>query len=851
MEATSAMRQKPHNTAKLPQRLLEELGGSSERQGGFRKKRVATLSRKEQRKTAREQKKSIHLHTDKTRSSTQRLNAANQGEQLRLPLPISESKVSATSVQPKPSKSILKAPKSAVLSKQAPTSPSSPPPPSRVSRVVRERLTADDAEIAALEKALGVKGNKKLPKSFQSDGLDSLLESIDDAVSSDVKNSSKRKGSEEEQWLVNKRQKSQAENRPSFSPGLSEGSEDDGDGGRSGSEMQGSSEGDDDADQDAIVEENDSLDELNGAKNAQVLHTSRKPRENPYVAPVVGDLAKYIPPSLRSRGWEDPTDLSQLQRQLLGLLNRLSEDNILTILRDVEQMYLRHPRQHVSSTLLDLLMGLLADRTILSDTFIILHAGFIAALYKTIGSDFGAQAIQRIDEEFKQSHGAVSSEDAVGKKMNNLVGLLAYLYVFQVIGSQLIYDLIRLCLEDLSEINVELLLKVVRNAGQQLRRDDPSSLKDIVLQLPFSVKKTGEDKVSVRATFMIETIKDLKDNCMKSGILATTITSEHTLRMKKILGSLNTRSIKAREPLRIGMKDLRNRDKAGIWWLIGSSYKGEDRKMEGPLNSTKQLPFDASSNVGNDASDVVSKELVQLASEQHMNTGVRRSIFEEIMSSSDYNDAYGRILKVCPKSKRVEVPGVIIHCAGAEKTYNPFYTFLSRRFCSDKELRYRFRSSLSSLLRRMGNGRSDFDGDEEDVVEEKLELRILFNLAKMFGILIAEGGLDITALKYLNLIQTQPQTRMFLEILMTSAILRCQQDSKDSRNEKSLLDIFVKPEELKKIPFMVEGVWYFLKENVKRTNVVSSKSDKETVKWACKVACDRLSVMKTKSLIDE
>ena len=848
------MRQRTHNTAKLPQRLLEELGDSLGGHDESRKKRAAKLTRKEQRKAARELKKSDHIRKDKVRPSTQRLDHANQDEQSKSPTAIQQSKVSATSVPPKAPKSILKTPKSVLLPKQTATSPSSPsssaPPPPRVSRAVQDRLTADDAEIAALEKALGVKGNKKLPKSFQNDGLDSLLESIDDAVGFDVESSGKRKRSEEEQWLVNKRQKFQAKNPPHSSPEFSEGSEEDD--GRSGSELQEFSEDDDDVDEDAVVDENDGLDQVNDAKSNQVTPTSKKTRENPYIAPITSEPVKYIPPSLRNREGTDPTDLSQLQRQLQGLLNRLSEDNILSILRDVEYIYLHNPRQHVSSTLLDLLMGLLADRTVLSDTFIILYAGFIAALYKTIGSDFGAQAVQRIDEEFKQSRSAMSGEDVVGKKMTNLVSLLAYLYVFQVIGSKLIYDLIRLCLEDLSEINAELLLKIIRNAGQQLRYDDPSSLKDIILQIPISVNKAGEDKLSVRTKFMIETINDLKNNRLKAGILATTITSEHTLRMKKTLGSLNARNIKASEPLQIGMKDLRNRDKVGSWWLVGASYMGEDREMDGPAGPSEQLPVDASSSISREAIDIVPNDLTQLAREQRMNTDVRRSIFVAILSSSDYNDAYGRILKLRLKRKQVEeMPGVIIHCAGAEKMYNPFYTFLSRRFCSDKKLRFRFQSCLWNLFKRMGDGSNGLDGDQEDGVEEKLELRSLVNLAKMFGILIAEGGLNIATLKYLNLTQVQPQTRMFLEILMTSAILRCQQDAKDSRNEKSLLNVLVEPKELQAIPGLAEGMRYFLKEILKRTDVVSSKADKETVKWACSVACEALAALKTKSLIDE
>jgi nucleolar MIF4G domain-containing protein 1 len=107
------------------------------------------------------------------------------------------------------------------------------------------------------------------------------------------------------------------------------------------------------------------------------------------------------------------------------------------------------------------------------------------------------------------------------------------------------FDYIRLFLGTLSELNAELLLKIIRTSGPQLRKDDPSSLKDIVNMLrPAIASAGGEKNLSVRTKFMIESINDLKNNRMKTGAVASAVTSQHTVRMKKILGTLNTRSSK-------------------------------------------------------------------------------------------------------------------------------------------------------------------------------------------------------------------------------------------------------------------------------------------------------------------
>src|SRR5688572_14545957 len=105
------------------------------------------------------------------------------------------------------------------------------------------------------------------------------------------------------------------------------------------------------------------------------------------------------------------------------------------------------------------------------------------------------------------------------------------------------------------------------DSGPQLRQDDPSSLKDIVLLIQPAVAKAGGAALSLRTKFMIDTITDLKNNRLKSGPNST-IASEHITKMRKILGSFNnTRVIRASEPISISRADIHNSSKKGKWWL--------------------------------------------------------------------------------------------------------------------------------------------------------------------------------------------------------------------------------------------------------------------------------------------
>ncbi|KAL2358413.1 hypothetical protein BJ546DRAFT_1023096 [Cryomyces antarcticus] len=808
------MRQQNHKVPKLPKALLDQLGdsgvsGRSRKAPGRKERRKAE---RDQRKVQKKQPRRVVPRHVKTQDDISDEEDSPVDDVLIAPVRKLAASGNGTS---KPLKSILKPAKQEAKNVAANYNEPSPSPPPKVSRGVKDRIAVDDAEIAALEKKLGLKGKKKLPKSFEDDGLDLLLEGLD--ADSDLENGrlGKRKRPEDNAWLESKRRRASAKQaETTLDDGNNAGENDD-----SASDMLGDAEqesfsgSDDGVDLDNTFESDDGLqsqpsdeedeDDYEGfGSEASDEREETKPRvrENPYIAPVAANTtpsAKYIPPSLRGPPSSDAEVLSRLRRQTQGLLNRLSEANLVTILKDIEQLYQSNARQYVTSTLIDLLLGLLCDRTGLSDTFLILHAGFIAAVYKVIGTDFGAQVIERLVEGFDLHY---ANANASSKETSNLMALLAELYNFQLVGK-------------LSEINTELLLKIIRNSGSQLRQDDPSSLKDIVVLLQQSVAKVGEADLSVRTKFMIETINNLKNNRMKTGVAASAIVSEHTTRMKKTLGSLNTRTIKASEPLRIGLADIRDTEKKGKWWLVGASYNDPAKVTN--LNGADSARESDRTNPDLEVIDSGTSDLLQLAREQRMNTDIRRAIFVTVV-----------LLKLkLKRAQQLEIPRVLIHCAAAEQSYNPYYTLIARRLCSDHKLKKAFQFGLWDL----------FKHENDDDVEGVMGTRQLVNLARMFGTLIADGGLSITVLKTLNFAYLQPKTKTFMEVLFVTVILQTQKQSTGGRSERALLDVVMN---VKDAPAMARGLQYFLKKVVSKADVAGSKAERETVRWGCRVATD-------------
>lgn len=91
----------------------------------------------------------------------------------------------------------------------------------------------------------------------------------------------------------------------------------------------------------------------------------------------------------------------------------------------------------------------------------VLHAGFIAALYKVMGMDFGAELTQKVVKTLDAQGDEQGKFE--GKQHLNLISLLSQLYNFHVIGHTLIFDYIRILLQDITEENTELLLKVIKS----------------------------------------------------------------------------------------------------------------------------------------------------------------------------------------------------------------------------------------------------------------------------------------------------------------------------------------------------------------------------------------------------
>lgn len=720
-----------------------------------------------------------------------------------------------------------------------------------MSKSVQDRLAEDDAQIAQLEKKLGMKKNKKsLPNAFKEDGLADLLGDLGEEEDQEATGEGRRK-SEYDEWLAQKR----GEPQPDRMRRAREGGSEDGDGSLGESDFGSdvvSEEGHEDADGDSESsfegfgdDDDDGGDD--GDSHAEHAETGdegqptppTRVRENPYVAPTSdpSKVAKYVPPSQRKgAGSEDNT---VLRRRLQGLLNRLTESNIQGILKDVENVYAANPRGLVTSFLADAIMAQVTDSATLSDTFFILNGGFVAAIYKVIGESFASHIVSRIVEDFRREYATAKESLAGGSQVipkgpSNLVTFLSELYIFQVVGCNMIFDFFRLLLDELSELNTELLLRLVRTSGKLLRKDDPKALKEVAGRLQSSLAATDPKQVTERTRFMVDTITDLKNNKLRAGLQESAIVTEHVTTMKKFLGSLNTRRSTTSGPLRIGLKDIEESQTKGKWWLVGASFAGNTEGSKDGETGKDEVS-DAESSSDDEDLDLFFPDYIKVAKEQGLKTDTQHAIFAALAGASDHNDAYVRFQKLnLNKNQRREVAFVLIQAAGAEQPYNPYYALVAKKMCGDGRIRFAFQDRLWYLFRRLGESVFEEEGDaDEDEDVAGLDEDRISNVGRMIGSLVASSSLSIKILKCLDLPAIKKKTSLLLEQMMAAIFRDCRK--RDKAGGEMLERIF---KEAVGSPVLAAGLHFFLgklSKSVGKSKRVK-KGEVDMVKEGCRQA---------------
>lgn len=704
------------------------------------------------------------------------------------------------------------------------------------SRAAQERLAQDDAEIEEFERKLGIKKRRKsLPHAFKEDGLDELMGDLGGEEEESSEEETTKRKSEYDDWLASKRRKTSQPAKRARSRDDSEEDEDlDED-----SDVDGDS-ADEDDDLDMLDEDEDEDEEMGDLDDESFegldsdgdgAPAQPRQRENPYVAPTSGPaVAKYVPPSLRrAAGTEDEVRV-RLRKQINGLINRLTDANLLSIVQSVEELYQKNARGDVTDIITDSVMAQICKPESLPDQFFVLTGGFAAAIYRIIGSSFGGHLIRRVvldfGQHYDQANQSADEISAIQKEASNLLTFISQLYVFGVASSKIVFDYMERLLTDLTEINVELLLRICRMSGRMLRRDDPQAVKYVSAILNQSVSKAGYSNISARTKFMIETITDLKNSKPKAGGMDSGVVSEHVQRMKKRLGELKSQSrrLDGLAPMGVGLVDIEGADTRGKWWLVGASVPANLEKFKKEREDEKAREGDYDLTDEEDM-DIVLPDYPKKARAQGFSGMAQVAIFTALMSANDAEHGYRQFLNLrLKRDDQLEITRVLVQCVGSEAEYNPYYALVARQACSNSKVKFALQDRLWRIFRSLGEslfGEQPED-DETAEAERMKDERRLRNVAHFYASLIDDGALTIAILKPLELPEANKWTSVFMQHLAIALLRECR--SKGPSEDLKVEKLFGPARDL---PGLAAGIHWLLRKKIRKTKLVGVKELKK------------------------
>uniref|UniRef100_A0A0E0KYF9 MI domain-containing protein n=1 Tax=Oryza punctata TaxID=4537 RepID=A0A0E0KYF9_ORYPU len=514
-----------------------------------------------------------------------------------------------------------------------------------------------------------------------------------------------------------------------------------------------------------------------GEENDEAVQQSENEEPNVVELPIASK-AKYVPPSLRATSNSESEEIAQIRRRVRGLLNRLSESNVESITQEITALFSSVPRSTGCQVIGDEVLASCSRGPRGNEQYAAVFASFVAGMASLVGIDFSAKILASLAKLFEDEY---SKED--GLSLRNLTLLLCYLCIFDVISSDLVYDLLSVLSKRLTELDVSTVLTILQCCGMKLRGDDPGAMKDFVLSIQNSVNQlklkahpAGQDngqaeRHSKRMEFMLETICDIKNNKKRPKE-----DPAHHTRIKKWLQKLKAEDVLLRG---LTWSKLLDPDKKGQWWLSG----------------------DVSSTVGNieEVAAVISKEvveaqkLVQLAAAQRMNTDIRRAIFCIIMSAEDYVDAFEKLLRLDLSGKQDrEIIRVIVNCCLQEKMFNKYYTVLASKLCShDKNHKFSLQYCIWDHFKELDN----------------MELNRSMNLAKLVAEMLANFTLSLATLKVVKNLALEVIPKRIIHFRMLFETLL-------QKDDAVVWNAFTRIAGLPELEILRDGIVLFIKQHV-------------------------------------
>ena len=448
----------------------------------------------------------------------------------------------------------------------------------------------------------------------------------------------------------------------------------------------------------------------------------------------IGDSERIIVPIPASN---QTVDIA-LTRRITGLVNRLSKSNLSYTTGQVLQLY-RDSSAHDMNEGISCALSRACCQEVLVQERLSIECMLLLAITqgKTVtAGQLGAFFISKCVKQFDTCY---ENEKEPSKLCHNIVRCLSYLYSFKVLTSVLIYDIVRKLVCELSTMDIELLLIILKTVGLDIRKEDPKSMKDIIMEIQGKRRLIEEQIDDSRVVWMLDTINAIKTNNHRK------IPNYDPSKLEEYCKLLKAASVMDVTPFNLRYEDVLILEASGMARLLGTG--GKELSLE-----TKNGSFSKET-----------AKFTKLMQQQRMNTDIRRKIFTVLMTSSDYMEAVQNLLKLdLTKIQGREIPKIIVECCIQENPFNLYYAYLSQHVCnSARDNQVTFQYTIWDKIKNLGE-MSNFQTT---------------NFIKLIIHLVQSKSLSISILKVISFNEIDKITIKFLKRILSLIIFELSVDT--------------------------------------------------------------------------
>ncbi|KAK0429481.1 hypothetical protein QR680_011401 [Steinernema hermaphroditum] len=479
-------------------------------------------------------------------------------------------------------------------------------------------------------------------------------------------------------------------------------------------------------------------------------------------------------------------DRMKLERSIRGITNRLiAEQSLVLATKSLRDIFTSNGRNDVKQILFEALYKHFSVGMRIQDKMLLEHSTFLALTHTSVSSEITCHFVEMFVTKLVE---AIRSgvEQVDDKSLENQMIVLCHLYNFKVIKGKMVVEIMDILKENVTARNLTLILLALSYAGASFKKRDSASLKQFIENLQIELSRlTDLENRGTRVKFFVEEILSIKNcNILKLTTQLDAAQLEHFL---KLYRGLIKNVDKKEGELGMSVDDILHIEERGRWWVVGSSWMPtDDGSMPGGSNA---LGLEGASTHANlSAEQQFDASLVALAKKAKMNTELRKTIFCTMMSASDDNDAFERLLKLSLKDQQErEIIHISIMCLMRESSYNPFYCSLVDQFCNYHK---RFKTTVQYAIWDRMRELSDF----------KLKQRS--NLAYFIADLIRKEAIGLPVLKVVEFATIDPITSRTVKKLMCRLLL--------TTTEQKLKEIFERVIHSKTHDFLSQALQLFL-----------------------------------------